>query len=454
VNRSCAAYCGYSEQFYLEGFLREQCGVAICSLRFVARERGTITSLDNETAHIAGNINTEKVILVCVVSSNERLAEACRTSLDRICPAGYDIQECEPPDVPNGCAIYIWDCDSRPSVPPAMVTAEAAKIVIVKKTSLSSIRRKVPDKGFTYLESPFTPLSLTAVLQAAVAQLELRQEACSTRLKLDRDRILQQLLETNLSLREHDQDRTNFLARSIHDIRVPLTAIRGYCGMLLAGQVGSIDPEQTRILERMQRSVSRLCRLVEAVMDLGTGSPGANKLTLEPASIEACAHQAVYEILPSVQRKQISVTVDVQSPTEVLLFDAGQLEQVLTNLLDNACKFTPKGGEIIIRGRSITTQGLWGIGSTESTAAYRVDVTDTGRGIDPGHMEQIFDEHTSYGDSTDRTGSGLGLAICRMIIHAHKGRIWTDPGTQGASFSFVLPFTRSFNHTLASQAAV
>ncbi len=334
-----------------------------------------------------------------------------------------------------------------------MATADAIKIVIVKKTSLSSVRRQLPHNGFTYLESPFTPLSLTAVLQAAVARLELRHDACATRLKLDRDCLLQQLLETNLMLREHAQDRTNFLARSIHDIRVPLTAIQGYCGMLLAGQVGSIDPEQTRILERMQRSVSRLCGLVGAVMDLGTGSPGANKLRLEPASIEACVHQAVYEILPFVQRKQISVRVDVESPIGVMLFDAGQLEQVLTNLLDNACKFTPKGGEINIRGRSITTQGSWGIGSAESTA-YRVDVTDTGRGIDPGHIEQIFDEHTSYGDSMDRSGSGLGLAICRMIIHAHKGRIWTDSGTQGASFSFVLPFIRSCNHTQALPAAV
>ena len=110
-------------------------------------------------------MNTEKVILVCVVSSNERLAAVCRASLDRICPAGYDMQECGPTDVPNGCVIYIWDCDSSPGVPPATVTAEAAKIVIVKKTSLCSVRRKVPDNGFTYLESPFTPLSLTAVLR-------------------------------------------------------------------------------------------------------------------------------------------------------------------------------------------------------------------------------------------------------------------------------------------------
>jgi signal transduction histidine kinase len=410
--------------------------------------------VEKKTPSIAANIDTGKVILVCVVTSNKALTDACRTSLDRICPAGYDIQECGPFDVPRECVIYIWDCDSNSGAPPAMVTAEAAKIVIVKKTSLSSVRCKVPDSGFIYLESPFTPLSLTAVLQASIAQLELLQNGCSTHLKLDRDRILQQLLETNLVLREHDRDRTNFLARSIHDIRVPLTAIQGYCGMLLAGQVGSIDPEQTRILERMQRSVSRLCRLVEAVMDLGTGSSGANKLRFEPASIKGCAEQAVYEILPFVQRKQISVKVDIESPTAALLFDPGQLEQVLTNLLDNACKFTPKGGEITIRGRSVATQGLWEIGSAEDTSAYRVDVTDTGRGIDPGHLEEIFDEHTSYGDCLDRSGSGLGLAICRKIIQAHNGRIWAGCRTQGASFSFVLPFARSFNHAQASYATV
>jgi signal transduction histidine kinase len=397
---------------------------------------------------------TEDLILVCVVGSNKALAEACRVNLDRLCPAAYQIQECGSADASPGADVYIWDYDSSPPLPAAMAAAGATKIVIVKKSGIASLRRNLPGDDFTYLQSPVTPLSLRAVLEAAVAQLQLRRTGGAARLKVDSDRILQQLLETNLKLRAYDEDRANFLARSIHDVRVPLMAIQGYCGLLLAGQLGSIDPEQTRILERMQRSVTRLHRLMEAIMDLGTGSNATNKLRLEAGSIEACAQQAVYEIRPFLHRKQIALNVEVEPPNGALLFDTGQLEQVIVNLLDNACKFTPKGGAITIRGRSITTQGLVKTGSTEAAAGYRIDITDTGRGIDPGHIEQIFDEHTSYGDPMDRSGSGLGLAICRMIIHAHNGRIWADSGGQGSSFSFVLPQVRIMNNSKVAQVAV
>ena len=275
----------------------------------------------------------------------------------------------------------------------------------------------------------------------------------SSRLKLDRDRIFQQLLQTNLKLREFDQDRTNFVTRSIHDIRVPLMAVQGYCGLLLAGQVGSLDPEQARILEKMERSLTRLCGLVEAMVALGTDSPLTNTLRLEHASIETCVQQAVYEILPFVEKKHIGLSVEVEAPSGAILFDPGQLEQVLVNLLDNACKFTPNGGAVAIRGRSVTakepSQGL-----REVAAGYRIDITDTGRGIDPDHIEDIFDEHSSYGDPMDRSGWGLGLAICRMIIQAHKGLIWADPVLQGASFSFVLPQTCWYKDSHLSQLAI
>jgi signal transduction histidine kinase len=399
----------------------------------------------------------ERSILVCIVGSNQTLAEACRVNIEHLCPAGYHIQECGSLDASDGCDIYIWDFESSPCLPNAMAAAdEAIKIVVVKKSSLSSVRRMLPGSGFTYLQSPVTSLSLRAVLESSVAQLQLRGDEglSSSRLKLDRDRILQRLLQTNLKLREHDEDRTNFLARSVHDIRGPLMAIQGYCGLLLAGQLGSMDPEQTQILERMQRSLSRLCRLAEAMMDLGTGSLGTNKLRLEQASIEACVQQAVHEVLPFVEKKRISLNVDVEAPNGTLLFDAQQLEQVLVNILDNACKFTPRRGSITVTGRWITAEGLGKVGLQEATAGYRIDITDNGRGIDPDHIEQVFDEDTSFGDPMDRSGSGLGLAICRMIIRAHNGRIWADPRTQGASFSFVLPVARSFSDSHLSSVAI
>jgi signal transduction histidine kinase len=387
----------------------------------------------------ARDIQPERLFLVCIVGSSPTLADACRVSLEQLCPGGYQMQECGFSHAPSGCDIYIWDFESSPSLPAAMVAAkQATKVVIANKSSLSSVRRRLRPADFTYLQSPVTPHSLRAVLESAIARPQLRRDEGKglSRLRLDRERVL---LQTNLQLREQDQDRTNFLMRAIHDLRVPLMATQGYCDLFLAGQLGSLDAEQTGIMERMQRSLTRLCRLLEAMMDLGAGSQVTNKLRLEPAGIEACVQQAVHEVLPFVEDKQINLNVDVQAPNGTVLFDSGQLEQVLVNLLDNACKFTPKRGSITVGGRSITAQGLGQVGLLEATAGYRIDITDSGRGIDPAHIEQIFDEHTSYSDPMDRSGWGLGLAICRMIIQAHHGRIWANSSTQGASFSLVLP---------------
>ncbi len=401
------------------------------------------------STHVAARKSQpERLILVCMIGSNQALADSCRANLDRLCPGGYHLQESESSNAPSGCDIYIWDFESSTSVPPVMLnTGKATKVVIVKKSSLASVRRKLSGAEFTHVLSPATPLSLRTVLESAIArpQLPRPEEITSSRVKL---------LQANPRLRKHDEDRSNFLSRAIHDIRMPLMSVQGYCGLLLAGQVGCLEPEQAEILEKMQRSVTRLCGLVEATMDLGTGSQVNKKLRLERASIDACVQQAVYEIRPFVERKQIRLNIEVEAPNGVLLFDAGKLEQVLVNLLDNACKFTPKGGTIAIRGLTITDQELGQVGLPEGTAGYCISVNDNGRGIDQDHIEQIFDEHTSFGDAMDRSGSGLGLAICRMIVEAHQGRIWAESGTQGSSLSFVLPLARSFDDSHLSEIAV
>lgn len=415
--------------------------------------------LDISPNRVARENRTERLILVCIVGLNPALTDACRINLEQLCPDGYHIQECGPSDASIGCDLYIWDYDSNPVPPTAMLTAEhATKVIVLKKSSLSSVRRNFPGKNLTYLQSPVTALSLKAVLESAVVQLQLRgdegEDTTSSRLKIDRDRILQQLLETNLKLQEHDENRTNFLTRSIHDIRVPLMAIQGYCGLFLDGQLGAMDPEQTRILEKVQRSVTRLRRLAEAMLDLGTGSRITSKLTLERANMETCVQQAVHELLPFIEKKQIRLNLEVGPSNGVLLFDAEQLERILVNLLDNACKFTPQGGLITVRGQSITAEGMDLLGLPEATGGYRIDIRDSGCGIHPDHIDQIFDEHTSYGDPTGRSGSGLGLAICRLIVQAHHGRIWAESSPQGASFSFVLPAVRSFNDSKGPHAAI
>ena len=383
---------------------------------------------------------------ICIVSSNQALIDACRTNFDDLCSSTYEIEQSLSSETSTEFDLYIWDSESTPTLPSGMASlTDAIKIIVASKTSLPALRRTLPHNDFAFLQSPVTPLSLRVVLESAVARQQLGQyEEDLSRVKSDRDEILQELFETNLRLQEYDQNRTNFLARAIHDIRVPLMAARGYCGLLLDEQVGRHNSEQTGILEKMQRSLTRLGSLVEAMMDLGAGNPRfTNKLKCESASIEASIQQAVHETSHLLEKKRITLQVDVQPPRGTLLFDSVQIEQIIVNLLDNGAKFTPKQGCITIRGGSLSSEEVASIGLKGLTGGYRVDISDTGPGIDSTRIEQIFDEYTSYGNPMDRSGPGLGLAICRMIIQAHNGRIWASSNVGGATFSFVLPLSNS-----------
>jgi two-component system, OmpR family, sensor histidine kinase KdpD len=190
----------------------------------------------------------------------------------------------------------------------------------------------------------------------------------------------------------------------------------------------------------MQRSLERLGRLAEAMMELGMGGKAATKLKLENSCLESCVEQAVHEIRPVAGQKQIEVGLELAPTTAPLLFDSSQMEQVLVNLLDNACKFTPRRGSIKIRGYSVHPDG-----DTNDTpfGGYRLDIEDTGPGIAPERIEHVFDEYTSYGGATDRAGAGLGLAICRLIVSAHNGRIWAASQRSGTTVSVLLPYPRT-----------
>src|SRR5579862_720916 len=145
----------------------------------------------------ARTIPGEARIRVCIVGSNQALADACHANLQQLCPDGYHVEECGLSDAPDGCDVYVWDFEASPAAPPAMLAAgNAAKVIISKKSALSSIRRKLSGVEFTHLQAPVTSLSLRAVLVSAIARRQLgrNSEISPARPQLDSDRILQQLL--------------------------------------------------------------------------------------------------------------------------------------------------------------------------------------------------------------------------------------------------------------------
>jgi K+-sensing histidine kinase KdpD len=129
------------------------------------------------------------------------------------------------------------------------------------------------------------------------------------------------------------------------------------------------------------------------------------------------------------------------------------MEQVFLNILDNACRFTPKGGSIEIRGYPFFWERRAGhslmqppierrINVNTKPNSFRIDIRDSGPAIPQEHLISIFEEYTSYSGGRDRSGGGLGLAICRMIVAQHEGKLWAENTDHGPMFSFVLPLHR------------
>jgi signal transduction histidine kinase len=311
---------------------------------------------------------------------------------------------------------------------------------------LEKLQAAIPEAQGSILLKPVTRVVLRAFLASAAAGE--RSSEIGT-LQANRDEMLQHLLHANLRLQEYDQQRTNFIARALHDFRAPLTALSGFCGLLIGEELGPMSEVQRGVLRRMQRSTERISTMASAMFELST-APGTGRNTdLRQADILDTILQAVHEIGPQARAKHIEVRTDrISAPPQALYFEASQIEQVLINLLDNACKFTPKFGYIEIAGYPYSWEPPAKRGKqARKVNAYRIDVKDNGPGVSEDIVEHIFEEYTSYSGPQDRSGGGLGLAICRLILSRHQGHVWAEAGAEGGVFSMVLPL-RPQGHVL------
>jgi signal transduction histidine kinase len=348
--------------------------------------------------------------------------------------------------------LCLWDihpCD----LPLAQVEDDLSRhLFVVNRNEVAEFQEKILMRGARVLLKPLTRATFELFLTQAIAPFEQSTMPAKT-LHEERDEMLQYLIQTNLKLQQYDQDRTTFLAKAVHDFRAPLTALSGYCGLLLlSGPLGPLSEGQKEVLRRMQHSTKRLSRMANAMFQLSVGRHVVRKPDLASGDLRECLEQALHEIAPFAGDRCITIRTDL-GPCDGLQFEGGQMEQALINILDNACKFSPKAGLIEILGypffweRRTNECSVPGGAERRRTAAtepnsYRVDIQDSGTPIPDEFLERIFEEYTSYGGGRDRSGGGLGLPITRMIVSQHEGMVWAENTSSGPRISFVLPLSR------------
>ncbi len=227
-------------------------------------------------------------------------------------------------------------------------------------------------------------------------------------------------------LAQSEERRRQFISDIAHELRTPLATIQGYIEGLMDGVLPPTEETYQLICEEVQR----MSRLIHDLQELSRMEEKRLDIHPEPVAITDLIQRAVRRAQPGYQEKGVTLKTILETPLPPALADPERILQVLGNLLGNALRYTPPGGQVTIRARAQGKQVL-------------ITVTDTGIGIPAKDLPHIFERFYRVDKSRSRAkgGTGLGLTIAKHLVEAHGGRIWAEsPGPgQGSTFAFTLP---------------
>jgi Amt family ammonium transporter len=235
------------------------------------------------------------------------------------------------------------------------------------------------------------------------------------------------LQRANLELQEADRMKSEFLTNMSHELRTPLNAIIGFSEIIRSTPELS-EGERNEFAETIHTSGRRLLKLINDILELTHIQAGRLELHPVPCVLAEAVDAALSENAAAATKKELTVTSQVDRQRTVL-FDPNSLRHVVHNLVNNAIKFTPDRGSVVIS-------------SMETDSGTVVEVRDTGIGIKPEDQGRLFEEFRQVDGSTARgyEGVGLGLALSKRLVELQGGQIWVEstPG-RGSSFRFLIP---------------
>jgi PAS domain S-box-containing protein len=243
-----------------------------------------------------------------------------------------------------------------------------------------------------------------------------------------------------------DHVKSAFLATMSHELRTPLNSIIGFTGIILQGLAGPLNAEQSKQLNMVRVSARHLLALVNDVLDISKIEAGQLDVARQPFDLRQSITRVMASVTPQAEAKQLALHAQVAPTLGQAVGDERRFEQVLLNLLSNAVKFSDHG-EVTLTAGPVADFGPPGAQSGQP--AVRVDVSDTGIGIKPEHLPQLFQpfNQVDSGLSRQHEGTGLGLAICRRLVELMGGEIGvTSEWGRGSTFSITLPVKDGRDH--------
>jgi signal transduction histidine kinase len=275
---------------------------------------------------------------------------------------------------------------------------------------------------------------------------------CETQAESQARSCPEDLLRAYQQLEGQYQRCAQALATAAHDLRTPLAVVSGYIELLMSGKLGPLTDRQSRCLEDMYSSSQRLHRLITDFLTFSALQTGNLNLQLdEPRDLHACLTEICSFWLQRFQAKGVAFYYLPSEHLHPFPFDYDRVQRIVSNLLENALKFTPQGGTVWLNAepqlwerRSLDVRNHTRERRKAAQAApnaVRVSVADTGPGIPPEFHQEIFGDFFQVPNGEmSGGGMGLGLGIARRLVQAHGGKIWVESEPScGSKFSFVLP---------------
>ena len=251
-------------------------------------------------------------------------------------------------------------------------------------------------------------------------------------------------------LRDRYRRTTNALASAAHDLKTPLAILNGYIELLQREKLGPLNHRQREVIQDMFSSGQRLQQFIQDFLTFTVLETGELRIQLQPGDMNACLSEVCRIWSGRFQERGLALYFLANDKLPVFPFDSAKIQRVISNLLENACKYTPQGGTVWLYAEPY----MWERRSDSKTVgtaerrrqslhaanAVKVSVSDTGPGISPEFHMEIFDDFFRLAGSESAEGMGLGLAISRRLLQAMGGKIWVEsqPGA-GSKFSFLLP---------------